>query len=175
MQKTKLKRTTALGLLAGAIYNSWPLGHWLNPRVAHDSLASGLEAVHQPYDWLFISTDVLSSILVIVLCYWLWRIYKIRSSYLRGSLYCFMLFAIGTTVDALLPERCVPNLMQCPNFTQDHYLLIHGMFSILASVFLFVALVILWLHKPKDIVLSVLLAGYVAFGLISLVQAITPG
>ena len=176
MQKRSLMQFSALAVVAALLYSSWPLGFLLNPRVARTSLASGLEALRQPYNWLFVAADILSSLIVVVLCLLLWNKYRKQTTrpHLNITLFCVVFFAFGTVVDALLPEHCVPNLMRCPSFTQDHYLLFHGLFSIAASVMLFVALFMSWSHKPKSPLLGSLLVGYVAFGLLSLAQAVTP-
>jgi heme A synthase len=166
-----------LGIAAGLLYISWPLGYWLNPSVSKNSLASGLEAVGQPYNWLFVMADVVSSLLVIALCWALWSALKRRQSIkpIPVALMSVALFGIGTIVDALLPEHCVPNLEQCPSFTQNHALLIHGVFSILASVFLFVSLCVMWYYQRQSVILNSLLLGYVLFGLVSLIEAVAPG
>jgi hypothetical protein len=168
---------SAISLAAGLLYDSWPLGYWLNPFVAKRSLASGLEAIHQPYNWVFIAADIASSVFIIITCGLLWRMYKNSKASLpiQLALGSIVLFAAGTVADALLPEDCVPNLMKCQSFTHDHALLLHGIFSIAASLFLFVALIILWIYRRKNLILDSLLAGYVVFGIISLVQAVTPG
>lgn len=177
LSKNYYKKLTVLSIIAGVIYNSWPIGHWLNPIVSKLSLASGLEAVGQPYNWLFIGSDIVSSILIIILCMILWK--GFRKHQPDGSIYlavvCIGLFGLGTIVDALLPERCVQGVMTCPSFTHDHLLLYHGIFSIIASAFLFISLCILWFHKRKNVLLNILLVGYIIFGLISLIQAIAPG
>lgn len=176
MRTQKEKLTYMLTAIAAVLYSSWPLGYLLNPNVARSSLASGLEAVHQPYNWVFVMTDVVSGMLVIAVCWLLWNQHKTKNTAkaLSISLTCTALFALGTIIDALLPERCVPNLMVCPSFTQDHTLLVHGIFSILASLFLFFALFVPWLKQHTNPTLTVLLVGYVVFGVISLVQAVIP-
>ncbi len=175
----KLKRTTlwCLSIAAGLLYISWPLGYWLNPAATKASLASGLEAVGQPYNWLFISADVVSSLLVIAFCLILWRMFKHRHllSTVPLVLSFVMLYGIGTILDALLPEHCVPNLEQCPSFAHSPSLLVHGVFSISASVFLFVSLCILWFARRRSLLLNALLVGYICFGFISLLEAILPG
>lgn len=175
-RRSYYKRLSILSVSAAILYNSWPLGHWLNPIVSKVSLASGLEAFGQPYNWLFIGGDILSSIIIVIVCLLIWwrigaaKIHK----YTQIALVSIMLFGLGTTIDALLPERCVQGIQQCPSFTQDHLLLFHGIYSILASVFLFFSLVLLWLHERRNVFMISLMIGYVAFGLISLIQAITP-
>jgi hypothetical protein len=176
-QKTKLPwPATIFAVAAGIIYNSWPLGYWLNPTVARHSLASGLEANGQPYNWLFVGGDIVSSVLVIVCCWLLWRRFgRGRSAALVGvAVGCIALFGISTIVDALLPEYCVPGVQQCASFTQDHWLLVHGMFSILASVCLCLGLVLVWWRRRTSVLLNALLGAYVVFGLLSLVQAVAP-
>jgi hypothetical protein len=168
---------SCLSISAGILYNSWPLGHWLNLNVSKNSLASGLEAVGQPYNWLFIGGDILSSVIVIILC--LLMLHKLKKieeyRFVHVALLCTILFGIGTIVDALLPLRCVQGIESCPSFTIDHQLLAHGIFSIIASVFLFVSLVILWFYNRKNILLNVFLIGYIVFGAISLAEAVFPG
>lgn len=167
----------SLGIVAGLLYISWPLGYWLNPAVSKNGLASGLEAVGQPYNWLFVSSDVVSSLLIITVCWMLWvplRRHRLVKA-IPVALMLIALYGVGTIIDALIPEHCVPNLEQCPTFTQDHILLIHGLFSILASVFLFISLCVMWLRQKSSVLLSTLLVGYILFGIISLVEAVAPG
>lgn len=54
-------------VVAGLLYSSWPLGYWLNPQADH-GLASNLEALHQPYNWLFILIDISSGVLTFIAC-----------------------------------------------------------------------------------------------------------
>lgn len=120
---------------------------------------------------------MLSSLLVLVIGALLWRHYLAghRHRWLAGIVLAAAAFGVGTIVDALLPERCVPNLQQCPNFTHDHLLLVHGIFSILAAVALFVSLALLWWRERRSYLLNILMLAYVLFGLISLLEAVRPG
>lgn len=166
----------SLGIAAGLLYISWPLGYWLNPAVSKNSLASGLEAVGQPYNWFFIGADVASGLLVIALCWLFWSALK-NFSQLRAvyaTLMSAALFGVGTIVDALLPEQCIPNFEQCPSFTHNHILLVHGVFSILASICLFISLCITWMYQRRNILLNGLLLGYILFSIISLIEAVFP-
>jgi len=176
VRTTKEKIVIILSVAAGILYSSWPLGYVLNPKVARTSLASGLEAPHQPYNWVFVGADVTSSLLAIAACVLLWHTYQkaARRKPILAGLLCTILFAIGTMMAALLPEHCVPNLMVCPSPLQDRFLLVHGAFSILGSVGLFVALVIWWFQKRTDALLLTMLVAYIIFGTISLMQAIVP-
>src|SRR5215469_5111021 len=87
-----------LGTIAGILYVSWPLGYWLNPAVSKESLASGLEAVGQPYSWLFVSADIVSSLLIIAVCWMLWLTFR-RHQLVKAVPAALMLIAfygIGT-------------------------------------------------------------------------------
>jgi hypothetical protein len=166
-RNTNWKLLTAVTIISGVVYNSWPLGYVLNPPVAH-ALASDLEGVHQPYNWVFIGGDISSSILLILVSvFLLWRYGKGRGWLKLVALYS-ILFSIGTILDAALPLRCVSSANQCPNFTHSPLLFIHGIFSILASVFLFLAIFHLWRQLRDSWILKIALGGYTLFGLISL-------
>jgi hypothetical protein len=167
LKTTNWKLLTGLTIIAGVIYNSWPLGYVLNPPVAH-ALASDLEGVHQPYNWVFIGGDISSSVLLIlVAAFMLWRYGKGRTWLKLVSVYS-ILFGVGTILDAALPLKCVSAALKCPNFTHSPLLFIHGIFSILASIFLFMAIFHLWRQLPDSWLLKVVLFGYTLFGLISL-------
>ncbi len=177
MPRAIFQRLAVLSVLAGVLYNSWPLGYWLNPAVATSGLASEFEALHQPYSWVFITGDVLCSLLVAAVCWLAWRhaepaIRKGRT--LQAVIGGLAVFAVGTTFDTLLPMSCEPSLQRCPSFTQDHMLLVHGIFSIGAALGLFVSLLALWWSNRRDFLLNILLAGYILFGLFSLADALRP-
>ncbi|MFI5270581.1 MAG: DUF998 domain-containing protein [Candidatus Saccharimonadales bacterium] len=166
--------TYALSILAAIFYASWPLGYILNPSASKHGLASALEALHQPYNWLFILLDVLCSAFVLVVALSIWGRYKnnIETS-LKYVLVLMGVFAVGTLVDTLLPERCLPGSSSCPSWKVDHILLLHGIFSILAAIGLFISLLIIW-KKRRTNILSALLIGYIVFGLISFYEALYP-
>lgn len=159
---------TAAAGLAGLLYNSWLLGWWLNPAVARSGLASEFEAVHQPHAWLFIACDVTCGLLVLAIC---WRLWQRAATVVLAGL---VIFAVGTIIDTLLPMHCLPSLQSCPSFTQDHLLLWHGVTSIGAALGLFASLLVLWWGDRRDRLLGLLLAGYVLFGLFSLIDALQP-
>jgi hypothetical protein len=165
---------TVIAVISGLIYNSWPLGYILNPPVAH-ALASNLEGLHQPYNWVFISGDVVSSLILIGICLFLLKKYGKGRKWLQAVMVCSVLFSIFTIVDAALPLKCVAITEDCPSFTHDPLLFVHGVFSILASVFLFIAIFYLWRQLPKSWYLQTILIGYILFGIFSLIDALTPG
>jgi hypothetical protein len=168
-------RMTILACLAGILYSSWPLGYVLNPSVNRSALTSALEALNQPYNWVFISGDVSSSLLIALVCWLIWR--RCRSDkqqlFLRLVLANVVVFALGTIADTLLPERCLPGAASCPAWQHNPLLLVHGIFSILASLCLFLALLFIW-WQNRILVLSALMVGYIVFGLLSLYEAVGP-
>lgn len=176
MASALLYRLTALATLAGIVYTSWPLGYILNPPVAHKGLASELEGLHQPYNWLFIAGDIVSSCLVIVIAWLCWRYITRQAgrSYIV-ALAGYMLFAVFTILDAALPVRCDESISRCPSYHHDHLLLIHGILSIVASVCLFIGLATLWLRQYRYWLLDGIMVGYLLFGCFSLISAALPG
>lgn len=168
-------RMTVLAGLAGLLYSSWPLGYILNPAVNRSALASGLEALHQPYNWVFISGDVSSSLLMILICWLLLRHYRKKGQqlFLGFVLFNVVIFAAGTIADTLLPENCLPGAASCPSWQHNPLLLAHGVFSILASLGLFLALLVIWWRNRRPI-LYALMVGYTVFGLLSLYEAVSP-
>lgn len=179
MHIRKADRLLVIGLsvAAGLLYNSWPFGYWLNPAVSKHSLASGLEAAGQPYNWVFIGGDVASSMLAMAACLLLWRRLRggERSRLAVAALVMVMAFGVGTIVDALLPEHCVPGLQRCASFTHDHTLLLHGLFSVGASLALFISVGVAWMRQRYSVLLNGVLIAYILFGVVSLVQAVAPG
>ncbi|MFI5270955.1 MAG: DUF998 domain-containing protein [Candidatus Saccharimonadales bacterium] len=171
------RRMDILAVFAGIIYASWPLGYWLNPGASSRGLASELEGVHQPYNWVFIVGDILSSLLITLVCWLIWR--RLRGTHdkklLEFALFNIVLFAAGTVIDAALPLRCEPTIQVCPNFMHDPLLLAHGLFSIQAALCLFISLAILWWHRRHTVLLNSLVIGYLLFSLFSLIAVIKPG
>jgi hypothetical protein len=168
--------TTALATIAAILYCSWPLGYSLNPAVARRGLASELGGANQPYSWVFILGDVLSSALLLVVAWLIWRgtINKARKPLIVVVLWSIIVFAIGTMTDALLPLKCSLSTQACPSYHQDHLLLAHGLVSILAAMFLFVSLLVLWWRAKHSLLLTGLMVGYVAFSVFSVVGVLFP-
>jgi hypothetical protein len=178
-RRLSLVHLSGVAILAGVLYNSWPLGYWLNPAVAGRGLASEFEGRGQPYAWLFVAGDVLAGLLVLLLCGLLSRRTNTRGPAAQqdgraAAITGLAVFGVGTIIDALLPMGCEPSLQRCPSFTQDHLLLLHGMFSIGAALGLFISLLALWWHDRRSRLLNGLLAAYVLFGLFSLIDALQP-
>jgi hypothetical protein len=165
------KKLTIFAVLSGIIYDSWPLGYWLNPVVARNGLASELEAIHQPFNWIFVGGDIVSSLIIMVIAYILWRRTKQHKDQkvFTISVLNVMVFGVLTIADALTPMHCDPSLQTCPSFTHDHLLLLHGIYSILASVALFVSVFVIWLLDRRSRLMSVVMFGYLLFGIFSLV------
>ena len=141
--------STALMVLAGLFYSAWPLGYWLNPQAGR-GMASDLEALHQPYNWVFISMDVVCGILVGIASGKLLMI--IRSGSNRKNLPGLWIAVLGaegfglfTAVAALLPLNCIQGTPQCVSSLNNSYFVIHGIFSIGSIAGLTISIVAIWL------------------------------
>jgi hypothetical protein len=168
-------RMTVLAGVAGLLYSSWPLGYLLNPGASKKGLASALEALNQPYNWVFITGDVLSSLLILLICWLIWRHYQATARAVTANLILvgWSIFALGTFADTLLPEHCLPGSASCLSWHHDHILLAHGILSILAALSLFAVLLLVW-WRSRTPLYYVLLLGYSVFGLLSLYEALSP-
>lgn len=134
-----------LTVLAGLLYNSWPLGYWLNP-IANRGLASNLEAAHQPYNWVFMTLDIISGLLICIASWLLLRILrKAQSVLLITAAAGFGLFGLLTAIDALLPIDCVSVQGSCGPVLQDPWFLLHGIFSVGSIAGLTISIVSVWL------------------------------
>ncbi len=172
----RFRTIAVLAVAAGVAYCSWPLGYLLNPAVSRRGLASELEALHQPYNWLFITLDVLAGTLVIAVAGLLWR--RADGRWRAIVLANFALFGLLTAVDALVPMSCVPSLTTCPSLSHQPLLIVHGIASIGASIGLFVSAVVVWWQKRRQrgaAIMSVLMAGWTLFGVFSLLFFFVPG
>ncbi len=168
---------TILSVLSGIIYNSWPLGYWLNPYVAQHDLASDLESLNEPFRWVFVDGDIVSSVLLIIVAVAL--VVVIRKSF-KPTLVIVALsnaiaFAVGTIVDALIPLHCDPSVQRCQPYIHNPVLLIHGVFSIMASVCLFVAMAIFWWLDKRSHLMRGIVLGYILFGIFSIISILIPG
>lgn len=169
--------TNTLAIVAGITYASWPLGYVLNPSASLKGLASALEAVNQPYNWVFIAGDIISSVLIIVVAWLLWQRLQTtpHTQLLALVLANIAIFGAATIMGTLLPERCLPGVPNCPNWRHDHILLLHGIVSIIGAFCLFLALALVWWRRRRSRLLNNLMIGYLLFGAFSVIEALTPG
>lgn len=147
-------RLSAIMLLAGILYSSWPLGYFLNPR-ADRGLASNLEALHQPYNWLFILLDILSGALVCGATWWLLRFIRrherLKNSFwLQTAVVGMGMFGFLTALDAMLPLNCVDSVQRCLPPLEDPYFVIHGIASILSITGLTLSIFAIWWLLARD-------------------------
>ncbi len=123
-----------VAVLAGLVYSSWPLGFVLNPLVARHDFASALEATHQPYNWVFITMDVLSGVLLCGLGVLQWR-KSANHMLLRLSVLAYVLFGLFVILAAVAPDGC-PTGAACAAALHNPVIFIHGVSSIISVVFL---------------------------------------
>lgn len=177
-QKVKIAwSATILAVAAGAVYNSWPLGFWLNPKVSNGGgLASELEGLHQPYNWIFILLDIVTGALVMAVVALLWQ--KRMRLLGKVALINFALFGLFTILDALLPMPCEPSVTMCPAWTAQPMLILHGVASIGAAVALFVSAAIVWHLRrvhTNGLLMQLLMIVWAVAGFLSFYFFITPG
>lgn len=171
-----------IAAVAAIIYCSWPLGYLLNPAASRHGLASELGAEHQPYNWLFDGFDVMAGLLVMVVAYLMVRFAPLaRIPLARLAIACYGMFGVFTAIDAVVPMRCAPSLRKCPGIGKDRLLVVHGVASIAASVFLLASALLIWqlgsrtLSHHTKMVLYWLIGGWALFGLLSVIFLLVSG
>ncbi len=130
-----------LGVAAAILYSSWPLGYILNPSVAHTAFASQLEASSQPYNWLFISLDILSGATLLIAGLTQWT--RTKSAALRMSIIAYMVFAALVIVAAVVPFDCDSLTGSCVDVAHSPLIIIHGLASIVSGVALISSLILI--------------------------------
>jgi len=139
-----------LTIMAGVIYNSWPLGYWLNP-VVNRGLASDLEATGQPYNWVFIAGDIISGLLICIATVWLLsKLRQTRSTWMKIGLIGFGVFGALTAVDALLPLDCVSVVQRCGPVLENPIVILHGVASMGSIAGLTLSIVSVWWLLARD-------------------------
>jgi hypothetical protein len=170
-----LRMSKILAVVAGVAYCSWPLGYVLNPLVSAKGLASELAALHQPFNWVFIVTDVVAGVLVTAVCVLLWRHDGGTHHVVLAN---FAVFGLFTAIGAAIPMSCEPSLTTCPSLSHQPILILHGVASFAASICLFVSAVMVWWQRRKQggaRIMGAFMAGYILFGALSLYFLIRPG
>lgn len=160
-----------LASLLAVLYCSWPLSFLLNPKVGSRQLASELEAPGQPFNWLFISLDVLSGLGLLILCILQYRAVAPKRR-IKWSVVSYGIFGLLAAVAALVPLNCDPTTQQCGALIKDPLILIHGLASILSVVALFFGTVLVagttYFHESAKRswkwIAGILLSCWVAFG-----------
>ena len=168
-------RLTAVLVIAGLCYASWPLGYWLNPNSAH-GLASNLGAFNQPYNWVFIGLDVICGLLIIGAVWWMLMLVRRRHHrnqvWLETAIIGLGAFGFLTALDALLPLNCVETTQECIEPFKDPYFVIHGLVSIGSVAALTLSVIAVWwlivrdhrARKATRWVVDLLLIVWIGFG-----------
>jgi hypothetical protein len=174
--RLSLKQISIISILAGIIYNSWPLGLFVNPVVTKYGQASQLAASHQPYQWVFRYGDVCASLLMALVCYLIWQAYKaemIKRRYVY-SLFLILGFGVFASIAALVPVQCVSALHVCPNFVHNPLTFTHAISSVIGPLCLFLALCFLRTKKTGKF-LDVQIGVCFITGLITFILQFIPG
>ena len=169
-------------LLAGVLYSSWPLGRLLNPQ-ANRGLASNLEALHQPYNWLFISFDITCGLLVCVVCWQLLHFVRRNASHktelwLKVAIWGTGIFGLLTALDAMLPLNCIEGSAHCVSPLNNPYYVVHGIISISSIAGLTISIIAIWLllfirekavMRLAHLTPAMFLVVWLGFGILTLV------
>ncbi len=143
----------SLGFISGLLYALWFLGYFLN-RSAIDKLdVSSLQNQGQPYSTLFILGDILTGAMVILMVFFLIRMFiktKIwfRKSF-RACLIGLILFSLMTAASCVLPSCMTISRVCYVNLNQLFDL--HDVTGAIASFGLFLSLVSLLVLVYKKI------------------------
>lgn len=166
-----------LTAVAGLAYNSWPLGYVLNPAVTRTKgLASELEGLHQPFNWVFIALDIFCGVCVAAACAIMISQRMPRAS--KMTVASFALFGLLTMADAVLPMSCEPSLTTCPTLSHQPILILHGVASIGSGISLFTSAALMWYQIRKGTgrsIMSILMLGWVVSGVLTLYFFFLPG
>jgi len=143
-RKTKLARISFyLSVMAGILYNSWPLGYIFDKSTARYGLASDLEKVGHPYYWVFIGGDVLTGLVILTIC----LIYRhefskyFKSRSFKLLIFGLSMFAVFTIIAALLPSECSITPILRYHSIAGQGLGIDALTSTIAAVGLFLSLI----------------------------------
>ncbi len=173
-----MSRVFWLGCLGALLYSSWPLGYALNPQVSHNELASMLEAPHQPFNWVFMGSDVLTGIVISVVAYL--QLSKIKTRNLaKYGIFFYWLFAALVALAALSKINCDPALQQCGSLIRHPIIIVHGFASISSVVALLACMLLLtkavYAQQVSGLIRlahQVVLLAWLFFGVASLIELV---
>ena len=105
------KVITIVAAVAGLSYNFWLVGYIVDPQALHNAYVSILETPNRPYNWLFISMDVVTSVLAILISWFLIT----RNKNSRNVYIFYLTFAVTTLLDAVIPitAKCSSSISAC--------------------------------------------------------------
>lgn len=129
----------ALGVLAGLIFNSWPLGFVLDRPALHGTYLSVLEIPGRPYAHLFVACDLAVGALAVLAGLLLLH----RPPVAAG----LVMFGVGNAWGASIPinASCATSVASC-GASPGQLLEPHTIASILSAAGLALALASLWQH-----------------------------
>jgi hypothetical protein len=122
-----------LGVLAGVLYNSWPLGFVLDRRALGGTYLSVLEMPGRPYEELFVGCDVAAGAMAVIA-----GVLLLRHPPVAAGL---VMFGIGNVLEASIPieTSCATSVAACGSAPGD-LLEPHTVASILSVAGLVLAL-----------------------------------
>jgi Protein of unknown function (DUF998) len=165
-----------LFLAAGILYNSWPLGYVLDYRTARQGLASDLEQVGHPYNWVFIAADILTAVCIIAAALILIKRAGPKPKTTIAIITGLMMFGVFTAVSSLLPSHCAIAVLRC-GAPQGHGIGLDAATSSVAALGLLISLVSLTiagaLHTLQSRLVGLVLLTWSISGLVFAGLAVT--
>ena len=146
----------ALGVLAGLLYNSWPLGFVLDPRAMRGTYLSVLEIPGRPHAQVFVACDLAAGLMAVVA-----GLLLLRDPLVAAGL---AMFGIGNVLEGCIPieASCSASVSACGS-APGQALAPHALASILSFAGLVLALWSLRHHSRRMSAVLVLVAGCALF------------
>jgi|GEM_PF-6593790 len=153
-----------LAIMAGVLYNAWPLGFRLDPAALHGTYVSVLEVPTRPYAHLFVTCDVLAGVLAVAAGILLRRAHPLVGVGL-------IVFGIGNVLEASIPiaAACAASVASC-GIALDQVLAPHDVASIVSVVGLLLAL---WGVRERGRWMRALIALWAICGLFMVSTVVT--
>lgn len=153
-----------VGLMAGVLYNAWPLGFRLDPDALHGTYVSVLEVPSRPYAHLFVTCDVLAGVLAACAGLLLRRSHPLVGIGL-------VVFGLGNVLEASIPiaAACAGSVASC-GIALDQVLAPHDVASIISVVGIILAL---WGVRDRGPWVRALIALWAICGLFMVSTVVT--
>lgn len=174
-----------LSVAAAVQYSSWIFGFIINSKVISSGTASELAASNQPYYTVFITSDIITAVLISGVAVCAYKLTKStnaqENTVISIALFSYLAFGIFTALSAVVPLTCAGNSGDCSVVLNNSYY-VHNFLGMLASACLFISTVLaVTIRKSKDGMMGVILgvlAFWVALGVLSFLvsaSAVIPG
>jgi len=152
-----------LGVVAAVVYNSWPLGFWLDRPGMRGTYISVLEIPGRPDAHLFVTCDVLAGLLAITAGVLLRRSHQLVAVGL-------IVFGVGNILEASIPidATCAASVASCGTGAGAMFAP-HDVASLISLAGLAIAL---WVLRDHSVWMRAVIALWVVTGLFMVVSVV---